>query len=438
MKSLDKKTGVNFVLAIVFAMMIFSSYSYAGGVIPGITGTVNGSDTTFNLTAKSDYIVTPDGGSYLMWGYSDNDGLTTMQYPGPTLIVDQGQTVIINLDNELTVSTSMVFPGQSDVTSTGGDISTLLTRQINPSGTTVTYSFVATEPGTYLYNSGTRMELQIEMGLVGTIIIRPNGFDQDTNRIAYEHADSAYDHEYLFLHTEMDPQVHILVEQGKINEIDNTTYYPVYWFLNGRNFPDTLLVAANSELLPTQPYSCLPMMHPGDRVLMRMVGAGRDAHPFHPHSNNFSSIARDGRLLQSAPGLGADLAFSDYNLNIAPGTTRDAIFEWTGKELGFDIYGHAPGDPCQPNEYGPDHGKPLPVTLPGQKDLNFGLLYSGSPFLGSSGDTPPGTRVGGQVLGGAYTQIWHSHHEKEVCNNDIFPGGQITFMLIMHPDVSIP
>jgi FtsP/CotA-like multicopper oxidase with cupredoxin domain len=283
------------------------------------------------------------------------------------------------------------------------------------------------------------MELQVEMGLVGAIIIRPTLFDQVTNRIAYEHADSEYDHEILFLHTEMDPQVHLLVEQDRMSEIDNTEYYPVYWFLNGRCFPDTILVATNSELLPTQPYNCLGMMHPGDRVLMRMIGAGRDAHPFHPHSNNFLSIAQDGRLLESNPGVsGADLAFSDYTLNIAPGSTRDAIFEWTGDKLGWDMYGHAPGDPTQPEEYGPDHGKPIPVTFPVQKDLDFGLLYSGSPFLGGSGALPPGASPAGAVLGGAFTQIWHSHHEKEVCNNDIFPGGQISFMFIMHPDVPIP
>jgi FtsP/CotA-like multicopper oxidase with cupredoxin domain len=332
----------------------------------------------------------------------------------------------------------MLFPGQNNVTAAGGDQDGILAREISPGGTTVTYSFAASEPGTYLYNSGTRMELQIEMGLVGAIIVRPNLFNQSTNRIAYEHADSSYEHEYLFLHTEMDPQVHLLVEQGRTSEIDNTAYYPVYWFLNGRCFPDTILVAANSDLLTTQPYNCLPMMHPGDRVLMRLIGAGRDAHPFHPHSNNFTSIARDGRLLQSAPGAGADLAFSDYNLNISPGSTRDAIFEWTGEGLGWDIYGHAPGDPNEPNEYMPDHGKPFPVILPEQKNLNSGLLYSGSPFLGSLAASPPGASVAGQVLGGAYTQIWHSHHEKEVCNNDIFPGGQITFMIIMHPNVPIP
>jgi hypothetical protein len=126
---------------------------------------------------------------------------------------------------------------------------------------------------------------------------------------------------------------------------------------------------------------------------------------------------------------------SDYTLNVLPGATHDAIFQWTGKGLGWDIYGHAPGDPMQPFEYEDDHGKPLPVILPEQKDLTFGLLFSGSPFLGSFGALPPG---GGLNLTGGYWQIWHSHHEKEVTNNDIFPGGQITFMLIDHWDIPIP
>ena len=52
------------------------------------------------------------------------------------------------------------------------------------------------------------------MGLVGAIIVRPAGFDQETNRTAYGTPDSAYDHEYLFLLSEMDPFIHDLVDFG--------------------------------------------------------------------------------------------------------------------------------------------------------------------------------------------------------------------------------
>ena len=83
-------------------------------------------------------------------------------------------------------------------------------------GGTVRYQFTATEPGTYLYHSGTRPDLQVEMGLVGAIIVRPEGFDpmMPMGRKAYATMDSMYDEEYLFLLTEMDPLIHRLVERG--------------------------------------------------------------------------------------------------------------------------------------------------------------------------------------------------------------------------------
>ena len=83
---------------------------------------------------------------------------------GPTLIVNQGQTVTVTLNNELPVPTSIVFPGQANVTASGG-ASGLITREApakigaGPAGT-VTYSFAACQPGTYTYHSGTRPDLQ--------------------------------------------------------------------------------------------------------------------------------------------------------------------------------------------------------------------------------------------------------------------------------------
>ena len=62
----------------------------------------------------------------------------------------------------------------------------------------------------------------------------------------------------------------------------------------------------NVPWLPTQPYNCLPRMHAGEKLLMRVVNAGRDLHPLHTHGNNFMLLARDGRMLESAPGTGPE------------------------------------------------------------------------------------------------------------------------------------
>jgi manganese oxidase len=405
-------------------MMLFfvSSVLYAHG-IPGVAG------TTFNFTAKADYITTPDGNSIYMWGYALNDG--RMQYPGTTLIVNEGDIITITLNNRLSVPVSVVFPGQSGVTASGG-VPGLLTNEAPPDNgvTTVTYRFTASKPGTYTYYSGTRTELQVEMGLVGALIVRPSMMDPMHH--AYNHIDSMFDHEYLFLLTEIDPVIHELIALGRMNEVDNTTYWPVYWLINGRAAPDTMGMD-NDPMLPTQPYSCMPMMHPADRVLMRMIGAGRDMHPFHTHGNHHRVIARDGRLLGSTPGSGADLSELAFTTTVVPGSTADAIFTWTGEKLGWDMYGHNPSDPLELNEYAPDHGKPFPVILPTNQDLTGGLWYSGSPFLGSLGSLPPGE--GGFNPNGGFFFMWHSHNEKEITNNDIFPGGLLTMMVIEHPSV---
>jgi FtsP/CotA-like multicopper oxidase with cupredoxin domain len=386
----------------------------AGAEIAGITG------PSFALTARAGLIATGDGNSVHAWGYGAG---ATMQYPGPTLIVNEGDTVTVTLTNDLPVPTSIVFPGQSGVTAAGG-VEGPLTREA-PAGGTATYTFKASKPGTYLYQSGTRPALQVEMGLFGALVVRPATSPATQ---AYGHADSVFDREYLLLLSEMDPGIHAQVANGELNPT-TAGYFAVNWFINGRNAPDTML-PDGVAWLPTQPYGAMVMMHPGERVLMRVINAGRDLHPFHTHGNNFTVIARDGRLLESRPGAGPDLGYSDFTLKAVPGATYDAIFEWTGKGLGWDIYGHAPSDPLQPHEYEPDHGKPLPVTLPGTQDLAIGAMYSGSPYLGAFGTLPPSQVTVNPNAGFFY--MWHSHREKELTNNDIFPGGMMT-MLVVDP-----
>lgn len=408
---------------------VMLSATPSNAVVDGVPG------PTFALVAKAGYISTADGQSLLGWGYANGTGL--MQYPGPTLIVNQGDTVSITLTNELSVPVSIVFPGQQNVQASGGNAGTL-TREApagapaTPGGP-VTYTFIASRPGTYLYHSGTQPELQVEMGLVGALVVRPTGADPLHH--AYDHPNTAFDHEYLFLLTEMDPNIHRLMDLGLGSQVDFTKYHPTLWFINGRNGPDTMAAAA-APWFPHQPYNCLPLMHPGNKVLLRLIGAGRDRHPFHHHGNNTWVIARDGRMLQSASGVGPDLAESNFTILTVPGETVDAIFEWTGKGLGWDIYGHTSTDPLEPNEYAPDHGKPLPATLPELQSLTLGEAWSGSPFLGKVEPLPPGQ--GGMNPLGAFPFMWHSHNEVELVNDDIFPGGMLTMMLVLPPSAPIP
>jgi len=437
----------------------------ASADIEGITG------PAFDLTAREGYVSFADSSSVYAWGYGET-GNTMMQLPGPTLIVTEDVPVTVTLHNDLPVAAgnvSIVFPGQA-VTAMGGVEGALTNEALN--GGSVTYSFTPAEPGTYQYHSGTRSDLQVEMGLYGALIVLPNATSllaAGCATAAYGHPETCYDREYLFVLSEIDLDVHQQAElqsggPGPIVLSGDAYTNSEFWLMNGRGGPDTMAESTppDAGILPTQPYGSLVQMHPGDKTLIRMVGAGRESHPFHHHGNHARVLAHDGHLLLSATDptkLAGPLLFT---LPSTPGGTTDAIWEWTGKELGWDIYGTT-GHDCVDNvnnedpadmtpdgyadvalndathypwEWCPDHTRDIPVTLPDLSSVAFGGFWGGSPYLGDPGSLPPGE--GGLNPNYGFTFIWHSHTERELINNDVFPGGMMTFMVVEAPWIPIP
>ena len=455
----QQRSGFFRILVLGMALVVSWSQAQAQHDIRGITG------PAFNLYAFPFNMNLPDGSSLHMWGFgdkdaaasathADGDGYNLPQYPAPTLIVTQGQVVTITLENAgVPNPVSIVVAGhQVSATETIGATPGGLVTESAEVGETVTYTFTASEPGTYLYHSldGANPGLHTEMGLVGALIVRPNAA---VGRRAYPADETDYDQEFLYLLTESDPDIHFQVERGHINHFTNADRSAKIWYVNGRVFPD-LFQGNYNPLYPHQPYQALAMSHPGDKVLVREVNAGYDSHPFHHHGENLRFIARDGRVLSSDDGLTADLGRSDNTLNSAPKQAVDMIWTWTGKDLNWDIYGTgatyehscngisvtdanpgSAGFDAGTHEYCPDHGKKIPVNLPGAQDMALGGWWSGSPFLGDTGDLPPGE--GGLNPFGGYFLVWHSHAEKELTTFDIFPGGSLSTVVVLPPGTPI-
>jgi hypothetical protein len=276
------------------------------------------------------------------------------------------------------------------------------------------------------------------------LIVEPSSPAAGCTQSAYNHSATCFDKEYLFLLSEIDIDVHNAAQAqasgpgpidvgGGPDSTDPEPYAPEYWLINGRAAPDTM-AESGADTLPTQPYNSFPWMNPGDKVLTRVIGAGKDSHPFHLHGNHVRVLGQDARLLVSetdSDKLAGPLLFT---VPSTPGSTYDSVYEWTGEGLGWDIYGHKPGDDLEPNEYAGDHGRPIPVKLPELSSLAFGGFYSGSPFLGALGALPPGE--GGLNPEAGFAYMWHSHTERELVNNDVFPGGMMTMMLILPPGVT--
>jgi len=484
---------------------------------PGITG------PAFDLTAQSAYVVQPDGQSIYSWGYGCNtppagfapSGIpnatcSTMQVPGPTLIVTQGQTVTVKLTNNLPTSagnTSILFPG-FQVAASGG-VTGLLAQEAAPGGS-VTYTFTATTPGTRSYYSGTQGDLQVEMGLYGAIIVLPSSTptactsglaaanvtveqhwgesDFRLAKAAYNHPKACYDREYLFQFSEIDPAIHtqalaqvtatagcVAGAPGCSLNVATEPYRPAYFLINGRSMPDDMDPNYATEY-PHQPYNGNPHMHPGEQVLLRIIGQGRWQHPFHEHANHVRVLARDGNLIVSQTDPNSLAGPLLFTTTTTPGQAIDGIFYYTGRGLNWDMYGHNPNSsdplaklPCVPDangyntgvaaqttvnyfEWCQDHNKPVqaapfgdvagggPATLPDPNILTNGPWYGGSPYLGAdatvratgpTGVTPPSGTIANSPGGEAgFAFMWHSHNEREITTNNIFPGGMLMMMLV--------
>ena len=452
---------------------------------------------------------------------------SNMQVPGPTLIVTEGDLVSVTLTNNLPTmagNTSILFPGFNVTTTVGNSsnctdlscgVTGLLTGEAVPGGS-VTYTFTATTPGTRAYYSGTQGDLQVEMGMYGAVIVLPASVPancskglpvtnpggnkaaqahwQETDfrlsQAAFDHPKSCYDREYLFQFSEMDLNIHQQA-QAQVNDpirvaacgqgasapgcsmqVPTEPYHPAYFLINGRSMPDDM--DANYEVeYPHQPYNGNPHMHPGELVLLRIIGQGRWQHPFHEHANHVRILARDGNLLLSQSNNNDLAGPALFTTTTTPGMAMDGIFYYTGRGLNWDMYGHHPGSsdalgslPCTPDangyntgattalnyfEWCQDHNKPLeatpvgdvgsggPVTLPNPLIFTNGVWYGGSPYLGqdatdrSSGPTTnllPADTPGNPAGEKGFAFMWHSHNEREITTDNVFPGGMMMMMLV--------
>ncbi len=310
---------------------------------------------------------------------------------------------------------------------------------------------------------------------------------------AYDNANTCYDREYLFQFSEMDQHIHTAAEDQVLADaakaagtqctavngclvVPTEPYVPNYFLVNGRSMPDDMDPNYAAQY-PSQPYNGNPHMHPGELTLVRIIGQGRWQHPFHEHANHVRVLARDGNLILSDTTANAKLAGPLlFTTTTTPGMTMDGIFYWTGKGLNWDVFGHGPGikntvtgqvdvcipdangyytsNPTAPNyyEWCGDHGKALeknphstqiasggPMTLPDPTIVLNGAWYSGSPYLGpdasvrAGGATPLppyGTTANSPSTEAGYAYMWHSHNEREITTDNIFPGGMMMMMLV--------
>ncbi len=330
----------------------------------------------------------------LMWGYRQASSATAwangcdgpVQIPGPRLMVPAGDPTGLTVhlrNNSIPEGVSIVIPGQAMPTdATTGTLLAPVTftdaagrtrvrsftsEAMAPAGaqagTTVDYHWASFKPGTYLYHSGSHVQLQVQMGLYG--MATANAVDAvttPTSAPAQPYATGvpgqsyAYDREVTLLYSEVDPVIHDAVQNGTYTactggvgacEADvaagktpsTIDYQASFYLVNGHPF---------TTRLKARLYAGEAAAATGGTTLVRFLNAGLTDHVPMVMNTRFSIIAEDGKPY-------TDRVRDQDSVFLSPLKTKDVLLTIPAGSAAADypVYDHAMGMTNGAAAYGP-------------------------------------------------------------------------------------
>ncbi len=202
-------------------------------------------------------------------------------WPGPRLVVVEGDTVRATFHNRMPESTGIHFHGQRLPNAMDGVPH--ITQDPIPPGETFTYEFVAKTTGSHMYHSHHNATDQVGRGLLGAFIVQPK--------------DPALRYDRLYGAT----QDIVWISNDALGGFT----------INGRGFPATSPIVAKL----------------GETIVIRFMNEGNMTHPWHIHGMPMRVVARDGYPLGPA-------AFTCDTLGVNPGERWDVVSSATSPARG--------------------------------------------------------------------------------------------------------
>jgi FtsP/CotA-like multicopper oxidase with cupredoxin domain len=238
-----------------------------------------------------------------------------------------------------------------------------------PQGGDLTYRYLPTDVGTYMYHCHVEDVEHVHMGLTGMVFIRTSSNSPrwaaaspaltSGQKYAYYDTSTRYDREYSIILTEANVENHW--NDGHIQVSDWSEYRSTFGLMNGRSWPDTIvkngsffdrdamtvahpngtwrnsqLSAAESLRLAHNPNSSLIQANAGETVLLRISNLGFDEHSLVLPGMQMTMVGRDAKFLGSgrpdyAPNDGTptrdgNIMAETYRIDIGPGESRDMLF----------------------------------------------------------------------------------------------------------------
>lgn len=227
---------------------------------------------TFYITEG--FIEQPDGVDVYFQGFSSSSG--SLNVPGESMIVQEGDTVRVTIYNTTGRSHSFVIDGMVD------------SGRISP-GSAVTVSFTARNPGTHMYYDGRNAPYNRLTGLHGGLAVMPSGSDDEL----YD-GSPTFKYQKFWIFNDIDPNWHNAVRFGNT---PNSTYTPRYFTINGLSGrPPGAPGNGDPNIDAMHNHDTALHGHVGDRTLLRIINPGLCQAAVHTHANHMEWLTENGNV----------------------------------------------------------------------------------------------------------------------------------------------
>lgn len=232
---------------------------------------------------------------------------TLLRLPSPAIRVEQGDKIIVTLENSHYFPHSIHFHGVDHpfqkADGVGNDGVPQTSNKLTMPGKKFSYELNPRQTGTMIYHCHVQAHTHILMGLIGMFIVeenRPNNWVQTFNigngfvRHSSVAIDEEYSQEYDLQYQDVDRELHNLIQEGNDSRLLAKAYNrdynitertPEYFILNGHSFPYTLR-------------DSLIVIKPDEKVKLRVFNAGDQSLALHTHGFKPTATHLDGVKLK--------------------------------------------------------------------------------------------------------------------------------------------
>ena len=309
-----------------------------------------------------------DGRELYGFGFSDvtqvpsnqsiEDAMLNAQFPGPTMVFDEGDKVYMTLTNvgmlkrpDLFDAHSIHFHGHANAASAYDGVPES-SFGINM-GFSLTYFWNIQEPGTYLYHCHVEAAEHMQMGMLGNLYVRPkqNGTPfvfggKEYRQFAYNDRDGStgYDFEVPLQLSSWDSTFHS--QHLAVQPLPFANMHDDYPLINGRGYPDTVTadvaapqlkldepVAAAGRAESSQKMGSRIEAVAGQRFLLRITNVSVTQYFTVATTGLPMQVVGSGAHILRGPG-GKDLYFGTQSVTLGGGESADVLVDTAGIEPG--------------------------------------------------------------------------------------------------------